>query len=55
METQTEVVPQKYIFRKCANEPCSVMIGWRVGALQGNGQCKHCQAGVAHWQREVEA
>lgn len=48
-----EQVPQKYFFRKCSNEACTVMTGFLTGSIQGLAECKFCQAGVAHWQRGV--
>lgn len=51
----SEPAKQKYLFKKCENRDCTVMIGWVIGARQGQATCKHCQAGVAHWQREAVA
>lgn len=48
-------VKQRYLFKKCENKECSVMIGWSIGALQGNAQCKWCQDGKAAWQQHTEA
>lgn len=42
--------PQRYLFRKCLNAECSVMIGWEIGALQGFAMCKWCADDRAHWQ-----
>lgn len=44
--------PQKYLFRKCEHRACTVMIGWEVGAKQGQTECRWCQANLAHWQIE---
>jgi len=45
-------VKQRYMFKKCENADCSVMIGWTIGARQGMAQCRWCQDGQAHWQRQ---
>jgi hypothetical protein len=50
--TEKRDVPQKYLFRKCEHRECTVMIGWQVGAMQGQTECKWCQNRVSHWQLE---
>jgi hypothetical protein len=30
------------------------MIGWQVGALQGQTECKWCQLGLSHWQIAIK-
>lgn len=55
METQPEPAKQQYLFKTCENRHCHVIIGWRVGTLQGSIMCKHCQSGVAHWQKEAQS
>jgi hypothetical protein len=38
------------LFKKCEHKECTTMIGWQVGALQGQTECKWCQLGVSRWQ-----
>jgi hypothetical protein len=38
-----------YLYRQCLMPGCTVMIGWAIGALQGNAICKWCHCSTAYY------